>query len=153
MRKIAPKAFTLMEIIIAITILGILGTIGWNYYRSLMQQHLDREAIANIKLMVAAEKLKLMDTGDNIECYCLSQGNPSADDDCDNTNTGCNSLLNLKLNIKNWTYRARFFYPKGNKVLLVEGYSNYKKSCGYHYFWGSDLPDDEPMLFYKGPCE
>lgn len=52
-----------MELIIVIVILGVLATLALTHYGSYQERALDREAQANLKLIVAAEKIYRMEVG------------------------------------------------------------------------------------------
>lgn len=52
-----------MELIVVIVILGVLATLALTQYGSYRERALDREAQANLKLIVAAEKIYRMEVG------------------------------------------------------------------------------------------
>jgi len=54
---------TLVEIIIVIIILGILATLGLTQFGGARERALDREAQANLKLIIAAAKIYRMEFG------------------------------------------------------------------------------------------
>lgn len=56
-------AFTLLELVVVVIIVGILATIGFVNYSGIKEEALDKEAKANLQLLKAAEKSYLMDTG------------------------------------------------------------------------------------------
>lgn len=97
------RAFTLLELIIIVVIILILTGISLpNFYKA-KERALQKEAIANLKLIGSAEKIYKMESNDNIyvDCACSNAT------ECNNPppgGTGCNVLLKLSLNTENWTY-------------------------------------------------
>ena len=57
------KAFTLMEAVIVIMIIGILATLGVSYLSATKEQAADKEAINNLILLSSAQKDYHMDMG------------------------------------------------------------------------------------------
>jgi len=57
------KSFTLLELLVVLIIVGILATIGLVNQSGVREEALDKEARANLKLIVAAEKIYAMETG------------------------------------------------------------------------------------------
>ena len=55
--------FTLVELIIVIVILGILVTLGLTQYGGVRELTLDKEAKANLRLIIAAAKIYRMEIG------------------------------------------------------------------------------------------
>jgi prepilin-type N-terminal cleavage/methylation domain-containing protein len=54
---------TMMELVIAIVIVGILSTIGFSQYFAAKENALNKEAFANLKLVFAAERVYRMEQG------------------------------------------------------------------------------------------
>lgn len=52
-----------MELVIVIIIIGILATLALVHYGSYKERTLDKEAQANLKLVIAAEKIYRMESG------------------------------------------------------------------------------------------
>ncbi len=84
-------AYTLMELVLVVSMIGILSVIGITSYDKSRNKALAREAVANLKLISAAEKIYRMESDGNVYVAC----NNAAD---------CNSTLNLNLNATNWGY-------------------------------------------------
>lgn len=79
-----------------IVVIGILATIGISQYGTVKEKAIDKEAIVSLKLIVAAEKIYRMETGDYFH----------PEDNADLNN-------NLKLSLpagdnRNWDYRFVF---------------------------------------------
>lgn len=88
------KSFTLIELLAVIIIIGILATLGLSQYYPLKERALDKEAIANLKLIRAAERIYRMEINNYIACADTSAVN-----------------INLKLVIPttgnpNWKYKV-----------------------------------------------
>lgn len=65
MRQIShsPGAFTMLELMIVIVIIGVLATLGILQLSGPKEQALEKEAKANLKLIAAAEKIYRMEAG------------------------------------------------------------------------------------------
>ena len=98
MLKAENKAFTLIEMILVVSMVIILSAIGTSSYSKAKNKALSREAIANLKLIAAAERIYKMEDNFNSYVACVD-----ADE--------CNTKLKLNLNTTNWTYN----------VILVSG--------------------------------
>ncbi len=82
-RARTPKtSVTLIELLVALVIVGVLATLGVSQYMAQRDQVLDREARANLKLVAAAEKI-----------YRLEFGSYAGTSDTDNTNVLLKLLL------------------------------------------------------------
>ena len=76
------RAFTLLELLMVIVIVGILATFAVpNYWRTHLRV-LEREAQPMLSLIQAAERVRQLEGGSYLVC---------------NSNTECNSLLSLEL--------------------------------------------------------
>lgn len=102
MRKIA---FTLVEILVVVIIVGVLATLGLINYTGIKEHAYGKEAQANLKLITAAEKIYQLETGVYYPTPYVSS--PSTAD----INT------NLKLSLPtsgNWTYSITSTAPNPN---------------------------------------
>lgn len=92
------RAFTLIELIMVVVIIGILAGLSLAVYRPLRERALNREARANLRLIIAAERILRMETGN----FCLPTTTPP-----------CATIGDLNTNLKlalptsadrNWNY-------------------------------------------------
>jgi prepilin-type N-terminal cleavage/methylation domain-containing protein len=91
----SEKGFTLLEIIVVIVIIGILATLGITQYIPSRERAIGREAIANLKLIAAAERIYRMEYG---TFYPPDSG--TTEGSVNNINTN----LKLSLTVTNWAY-------------------------------------------------
>lgn len=89
------RAFTLMELIIVLIIIGILSTLGISYFDPMRESALDNEARANARLIIAAERTRRMEAG-----TFYTSTNPHE------TNINTNLRLLLPTANRNWNYRT-----------------------------------------------
>jgi len=80
------RSFTLIELLVVVVILGILASLAIPQYTKAVERAKGKEAIANLKLIKAAEEIWLMEY---------------------NTYTVLGDL-NLELNQANWSYNVPF---------------------------------------------
>lgn len=83
------RSFTLLEILIVIIIVGILAGLGMASYTGVKEKTLGKEAIANLKLIASAERIRRMETGG----YYISSNLQNINDN-----------LKLSLSDSNWAY-------------------------------------------------
>ncbi|MEW6008072.1 MAG: prepilin-type N-terminal cleavage/methylation domain-containing protein [Candidatus Omnitrophota bacterium] len=88
-RIFLSKAFTMMEIMITLVIIGVLATIGFSQYQTSMESALAREARVGLEVIFAAERIIFLQTGGFVAC---------------NNTTDCNTNLNLDLRAGGWDY-------------------------------------------------
>jgi prepilin-type N-terminal cleavage/methylation domain-containing protein len=69
------RGFTLLELLTVIIIIGILATLGITHYGGIKEKALDKEAIANLKLIIAAEKIYRMENATQ-SWYLSGPGSP-----------------------------------------------------------------------------
>jgi len=94
---IRNKSFTLLELIVVVVIIGILVTLALIHYGSYKEQALDKEANANLKLIMAAERIYRMETG---SYYPSGSTQPDA---LNNINANLRLLLSVAAN-RSWNY-------------------------------------------------
>ncbi|MBI4707889.1 MAG: type II secretion system protein [Candidatus Omnitrophica bacterium] len=88
-------AFTLMEMLVVIVIIGILATLSFSHFASVRESTFDREAQANLRLILAAERIARLEDPANL--YVVP---------APNNNSGINTDLHLMLPVSNpnWNY-------------------------------------------------
>ena len=88
------RSYTFLELTVAVVIIGVLASLAFVNYQSVRENTLNREAQANLRLIVAAERI-----------YRIENSAYSAAADA----TGLNTNLRLRLSDagnRNWNYRA-----------------------------------------------
>jgi prepilin-type N-terminal cleavage/methylation domain-containing protein len=88
------RSFTLTELLIVVVIVGVLTTLAVTQYGSVRERTLSREAIANLKLIAAAERIYNMEQG-----FFYPFGG-AGENDFNNINDN----LRLSLTERNWDY-------------------------------------------------
>lgn len=126
--RIDPKrSFSMLELLLVVTILSIVAAIALPNYTKAREHALGREAIANLKIIAAAERIIKLETG-NYEA-CVSTAN-------------CNSDLNLDLSGNNWTYTVGLF--SGGFEAFADRISGPYASCIYRL--ASTFANGEPVV-------
>jgi prepilin-type N-terminal cleavage/methylation domain-containing protein len=92
------KAFTLLELIIVIIVIGILATVAVSQFGGARELQMDREAQANLRLIVSAELIWRMESPGNT-FYPTPAG-------IDNVLATINTNLRLALPAANWAYQV-----------------------------------------------
>lgn len=57
------KAMTLLELLVVVIIVGVLATLGLVNYAGVREHSMGKEAVANLKLIAAAERIYRMEIG------------------------------------------------------------------------------------------
>ena len=97
LRNLTAKGFNLLELLIVVVIIGILASIALPNYTKSKEHALGKEAVANLKIIAAAERIAKLETGSYQSCVCSTAA------ECSGV-TGCNSVLSLDLSANNWAY-------------------------------------------------
>jgi len=84
------KGVTLLELLIIVVIVGVLATLGLMNYGGVREKSLTKEALANLQLIAAAERIYRMEYG--------TYYGPESDIG------DINSVLKLSLSGRNWGY-------------------------------------------------
>ena len=129
------KGFTLLEIMIVIVIIGILSTLGISQYIPARERAFGKEAIANLKLIRAAEKIYYMELG----TYYGPQNNV----------TFINTNLKLQLVETNWDYNIESANATSFTAIADRQGSGTYSTCLWQIT--QDQNQDEPTV-RTGPC-
>ena len=95
-------AFTLIELLVVLAIVGVLSVVAFTHYRGTVEQTLDREAEANLRLIMAAERIYQME--DDNRQYYVSTG-ATTQQHVQNINNNLRLSLPNAAN-RNWNYRT-----------------------------------------------
>lgn len=90
--------FTLVELIVVVIIIGILAAIGIPAYLKTQERAFDKDAVASLKLIQAAERIYHLENG----FYYPADGSTPASRQLTNDNL----KLNLPVTSPKWTYSA-----------------------------------------------
>ena len=83
------KAFTLMEVMVAIIVIAILVSIALPFYRKAVERTKNKEAKTSLGIVSASEQTLYYETGNYADCSSTSD---------------CNTKLKLSLSGKDWKY-------------------------------------------------
>lgn len=97
MKKIQFFGFTLVELIIVVVVMGILATIAMPLFMGSRERAFDREAQANLRLILAAERTYRMEDSSNLYIQTGS---------VDTINTFLKLMLPSNAD-RNWDYLTR----------------------------------------------
>ncbi len=139
------NGFTLLQLLLAVVIIGILAGISIPNYNKAKERALGKIARANLKLMAAAEKVYKMDYGVYRGCPCENI------DEC-NEPVGCNTVLRLNLDTESWTYAAQSLGPANFRVRAYRGGTGGSGYLGCWYELMGDSDTGEPEPSDPGEC-
>jgi len=132
----ARVAFTLIELILVVVIVVILASVGIAGYTKSREKAITREAMYNLKLIAAAQRVYRMEQGVYVNCSCSDASG------CLNASSGCNALLKLSLNTNNWTYAVAGAPTAAN--ITATGVAISGKSCTLNSGTDGSGFDSEP---------
>lgn len=133
------QGFTLLELIMVIVVIGILASIAVPNYFKAKNRAIGKEAISNLKLIAAAERIYKMENNAYATCTCTNPSNCAAA-------SGCNYILKLILNTTNWRYTVTGSASSVNATATYQSGS----SCKYNID-SSDF-DAEPVKSGGSGC-
>ncbi len=130
--KIKKKSsFTLIELVITVTIVLTLATIAIPAYNKSKAKAISKEAISNIRLLAAAERINRMEN--NVYATCADAAS-------------CNSLFKLMLNTTNWLYAVT------GDTSAVTATATYQPDHSCTYSLSSANFDADPTKTGGGSC-
>jgi prepilin-type N-terminal cleavage/methylation domain-containing protein len=113
------RGFTLLELLVVLIIIGVLSTLGITHYGGVREQALDREAVANVLLIMSAERIYRMEDDNQLWYYSNDVGQ-------------LNTNLKLSLSPGNWNYNT----VNAAGVFCVEAQRNGSDGRFWHMFFG-----------------
>lgn len=123
MLRTKNRAFTLIELIIVVVLVIILSIIGIASYGKARNKAISKEAVANLKLIAAAERIYKMESNADAYAACLNSG-------------ACNTMLKLYLNETNWTHSVAtngLSGPTATATITATGTSSGISGCTYTF--------------------
>ncbi len=140
MLKIGKRSFTLIELVLVVSLVVILAVIGTSSSGKARNKAVSREAIANLKLIAAAERIYKMEN--DADAYVA----------CANT-VACNNTLNLHLNATNWTYIVNGVSGSGSTAAAtVNANGTARGISGCNYTLTSADFDTQDFTTKTGSC-
>ena len=122
----SKKAFTLLEALLVVIVIGILGTLAIPQYTRHKERAVDKEAVAGLKLIDGAVRIKNVELGGELNNNFNSFV-------CANTNE-CNDVLTMQLSDKNWNFKVEV-----GGAFAVGAYATRKNwPAGYNRQWSLD---------------
>ncbi|MDD5518305.1 MAG: type II secretion system protein [Candidatus Omnitrophota bacterium] len=117
------NGFTIIELVLVVVTLTILASIAIPNFLKAKAKTEQREAIANLQLIAAEEKIYYTEYADYLDCSCSTSA------DCAGA-AGCNNLLKLMLNTQNWTYGVVASGSTGSRLATITSTAK-NGSCVY----------------------
>lgn len=102
----SKRAFTLLEIIIVVLIIGTLAAIGIPNLVKTREHAVGKEAISNLKLIAAAERIVRMESNNALFVACACNDAATCARTTETPTFGCNHILKLSLTTQNWSYQV-----------------------------------------------
>ena len=115
------KAFTLIEILVVMVILGITAGLAMPQFSKMKENELKKEALANLKLMQSAQKLYNLENGSYYTTFAAAA----------TVNTVLK--LNLPTSLEPWTYTSQptGLVPGGLAQRVVNGVAVPSGTCSF----------------------
>jgi len=131
-------AFTLMELLVVIVIVGILAGLSIPRYTKTTERARDREAVSVLKQIKAAENFYRVKYGRYFP------GGPSFPSDCYDKIEVINNALHLKLTEKDWDYLV-CWTPAINPNFNASATRTNPHPDSFGRSWSIDESTDEPI--------
>jgi len=137
----SKRGFTLLELILVVVVVTILATIAVPNYAKSKRKAIAKEAISNLKLIAAAERIYRMENDFYVSsCSCSDSATCAAE------STGCNALLKLMLNTTNWEYSV------SGSTTAVTATATYKANSTCTYSIASSDFNADPVKSGGSSC-
>lgn len=134
-KRALVTGFTLIELITVVIIIAILASLAVPNYIKTVERAKDKEAIVNLKLIMAAEKIYKMGNGNY-----YPPGNTQTSDI-----NAINLGLGLDLNVSTWNYLIMTYSPGGVHMEADRQIgSPQNPPQGYQRNWWMNYTMDEP---------
>ncbi len=121
-RSATDKAFTLIEILLVVCIIGILAGIAIPNYNKAKERALVKGAMSNLVLIGAAEKISFIENSVYVECTGIGTDAES-----------CNTKLGLDITDESWDYRVWAWGPPYGFQARATRNSGAYAGCAYVY--------------------
>lgn len=123
-------------------IIGVLATLGFSQYSVFQEKALDREAQANLLLILAGERIARLESNDNL--YPGHGGN--------NTNSGINTLLKMSLPVTNAKWNYTLSNRNASATFCAQAARNWSGGTKYFsvYSPNATVTDPQPQT---GQCQ
>ena len=115
--------FTIIELVMVVVILAVLSLIAIPNYLKSRTKTQQKEALANVRLIAAAEKIYYIEGARYLGCNC------STPVECAG-GSGCNYLLKLMLNTQDWAYSVAATGTSLNSTANISATAK-GNSCAY----------------------
>ena len=115
--------FTIMELVLVVVILAVLSLIAIPNYLKSRAKIQQKEALTNVRLIAAAEKIYYIEGAHYLGCNC------STPVECAG-GSGCNYLLKLMLNTRDWAYSVATTGTSLNSTANISATAQ-DNSCAY----------------------
>ena len=129
--QINRKGFTLIEILVVVIIVGVLATLGFVNYGGVREKQVTKEAIANLKLIAAAQRIYRMEIG---VYFPVTGGGATAD--VPTINTGLRLSLPTGGADQRWTYAI----SNATTINFTTDATRSNGTCQYRITAGNTVP-------------
>ena len=133
------KGFTLIELIAIVVIIGILAAIAYPRYQKTKERALGREAVSNLRLILAAERI-----------HRMNNGKYWPDTAWTNSMVDINQNLKLSLSDTNFLYTIDTQHEAFNGEIAINAFRMPNATCWYTLkYWAatgtlSEYPNNCP---------
>ena len=134
------QGFTLLELFVVIIIVGVLATLSIQQFRPARESALSREAVSNLRLILAAERIYRMENDSFYPPSGIVNSSTAAG------LTAINSELRLNLSAANWVYSI------AGGINTFSATADRAGAGGYLNCLWLISQNGEPPVISAGPC-